>query len=263
MSTIDSKRIKAIADILYSASSNLTSIDPLSVTFHPLTLSEAYAVQMYNVERGLQQGRVISGKKVGLTNLAMQELLGVDQPDYGHLFSDMLVTNGIIELKNMLQPRAEAEIAFVLSKSLDMDRPLTVEDVLDATEYVLPSLEIVDSRVKDWKIGITDTVADNASCGLYVLGTTKTRIEGFDRLNEEMNLFINDHLIGSGNGRAVLGDSAYCVAWLGNKLKELGSGLKKGDIILPGALSKMVPVVQGDVVRAEFSTIGEVEVKFI
>ena len=263
MLKIDNHKIQLIADILHEASSTLTSIKPLSETFQPLLIEESYAVQMYNVTREIKSGRVISGKKVGLTNKAMQEMLGVDQPDYGHLFSDMNVTNGIIELNTMLQPRVEAEIAFVLSRDLDMDRVITVEDVLDATEYVLPSLEIVDSRIKDWKIGITDTVADNASCGLYVLGTKKTLIHDFDRFSERMDLFINDELKGFGDGRAVLGDSAYCVAWLGGKLKGLGYLLKKGDVVLPGALSKMVPISRGDVVRAEFSTIGSVEVKFI
>ena len=255
---MDTNRIKEIADTLQQASDNLASVAPLSTTFAPFTLEEAYAVQLYNVERGIQNGRIVSGKKVGLTNKAMQELLGVDQPDYGHLFSDMEITDGVLETDTMLQPRVEAEIAFVLKKDLASDGPISIEDVLDATDYVVPSLEIVDSRVKDWKIGISDTVADNASCGRYILGTQKTPIDGFDRLAEKMDLYVNDELVGSGNGTAVLGDSAYCVAWLGEKMGQLGSGLKKGDVVLPGALSKMVTVSKGDTVTARFSTIGEV-----
>ncbi|MBN2860651.1 MAG: fumarylacetoacetate hydrolase family protein [Sphaerochaetaceae bacterium] len=255
---MDTQRIQNIADTLQHAADSRISIPPLSATYAPFTLEEAYAVQLYNVERGKQNGRIVSGKKVGLTNKAMQELLGVDQPDYGHLFSDMEITDGVLKIDLMLQPRVEAEIAFVLKKDLDSDGTISIEDVLDATDYVVPSLEIVDSRVKDWKIGISDTVADNASCGRYILGSKKTPINGFDRLSERMDLYVNDELVGSGDGRAVLGDSAYCVAWLAQKMGQLGSGLKKGDVVLPGALSKMVAVSEGDTVTARFSTIGEV-----
>lgn len=255
---MDTQRIQDIADTLQQATDRQVSIPPLSVTYAPFTLEEAYAVQLYNVDRGTKNGRIISGKKVGLTNKAMQELLGVDQPDYGHLFSDMEITDGVLSIDSMLQPRVEAEIAFVLKKDLASDGPISIEDVLDATDYVVPSLEIVDSRVKDWKIGISDTVADNASCGRYILGSQKTSIDGFDRLSEVMDLYVNDELVGSGDGRAVLGDSAYCVAWLAQKMGQLGSGLKKRDVVLPGALSKMVAVTKGDIVNARFSTIGEV-----
>ena len=255
---MDTHRIQEIADILQQAADTLVSIPPLSTSYDPFTLEEAYAVQLYNVERGTKNGRVVSGKKVGLTNKAMQDLLRVDQPDYGHLFSDMEITDGVLEICTMLQPRVEAEIAFVLKKDLASEGPVSIDDVLEATDYVVPSLEIVDSRVKDWKIGISDTVADNASCGRYILGSKRTPIDGFDRLAETMDLYVNDELVGSGNGTAVLGDSAYCVAWLAQKMGQLGSGLKKGDVVLPGALSRMVAVSKGDTVTARFSTIGEV-----
>lgn len=263
MMTIDQNKVKKIADILHEASLTRKAIMPVSTSHAPLTINEAYTIQMLNVERGVSEGRNISGKKIGLSNKAIQELLGVDQPDFGHLFADMEVKNGKIEMDTMMQPRAEAEIAFVLSKNLDMNGEITVKDVLESTAYVLPSLEIVDSRIADWKINILDTVSDNASCGKYVLGSKKTGINDFDRFTETMELFVNGESRGSGIGSAVLGDSAYCVAWLANKMREFGTLLKAGDVILPGALSAMVPVVKGDTVKAVFGTLGSVEVKFV
>jgi 2-keto-4-pentenoate hydratase len=207
--------------------------------------------------RGLQ---VAAGGSGALTE--GDPLLGVDQPDYGHLFADTQAS-GEIAIDTLLQPRAEGEIAFVLGRDLVVDGEISVGDVLAATEYVCPSLEIVDSRVRDWRIGIVDTVADNASCGAYVLGNERTPVRDFDRLAERMNLYVNGELRGTGTGTAVLGNSAYCVAWLAEKMRGLGTLLRVGDVILPGALCKMVPVAQGDRVTAEFSTIGTASVVFV
>ena len=241
-----------------------TSIpEPLSVLNPSMTVDDAYAVQIKRIEVATINGEVISGKKIGLTSLAMQNLLGVDQPDYGHLFHSMAVPNdGSVSLSKLFQPKIEGEIAFVLKKDL-VGPNVTADDVLAATDYVLPAVEIVDSRIKDWKINIVDTVADNASCGLYVLGTNKVKISDIDLKEIHMKLIRNDEVINEGQGTDVLGDPAICVAWLANKLHEYNVTLKAGEVILSGALSAAVVAEPGDQFIASFITLGEVKVKFV
>ena len=237
--------------------------EPLSVLDPEMTIDEAYAIQIQRVEAAIRNGEVISGKKIGLTSLAMQSLLGVDQPDYGHLFHSMEVPNGgSVSLGKLFQPKIEGEIAFVLKKDL-IGPNVTVEDVLEATDYVLPAIEIVDSRIKDWKIKLVDTVADNASCGLYVLGSNKVKISEIDLKAIHMELKKNNEVVNEGKGTDVLGDPAICVAWLANKLHGYNVNLKAGEVILSGALSAAVVAEPGDHFTASFSTLGEVKVQFV
>lgn len=234
----------------------LTALEP------ELTIEQAYQVQLLNITKKVKAGSRIVGKKIGLTSLAMQQLLNVDQPDYGHLLDDMAAQNGgVVSLSRLLQPKVEAEIAFVLKRDLTGPR-VTALDVLLATDYVLPALEIVDSRIADWKIKLQDTVADNASSGLYVLGGKPIQVHTVDLPQIGMVFMKNGEIVNTGVGAAALGDPAVCVAWLANKLFEYGITLKAGEVILSGALSAAVSVEPGDHFIARFAHLGEVSVSF-
>ena len=201
-------------------------------------------------------------KKIGLTSVAVQKMLGVDEPDYGHLLDSMVVENGgTIDTKTMLLPKIEGEIAFVLKKDLKGPN-VTAVDVIQATDYVLPALEIVDSRVQDWKIKLQDTVADNASSGLYVLGGKPTKLEDIDLELLGMVLSQNGEMVNTGVGAAALGNPATCVAWLANRLADYDISLKAGEVILSGALSGMVVAKSGDSFTARFAHLGQVSVNF-
>lgn len=237
-------------------------VEPLTALHPELTVQDAYQVQLINIDKKVKAGSVIVGKKIGLTSLAMQQLLKVDQPDYGHLLDEMVVENGgTIAFSRVLQPRVEAEIAFVLKQDL-IGPNVTALDVLLATDYVLPALEIVDSRVADWKIKLQDTIADNASSGFYVLGGKPMKTDAVNLPLVGMVLYKNGEIMNTGVGAAALGDPAACVAWLINKLFEFGIGLKAGEVILSGALSAAVQAKPGDHFRARLAHLGEVSVSF-
>ncbi|WHY03541.1 fumarylacetoacetate hydrolase family protein [Neobacillus sp. DY30] len=225
-------------------------------------LISAFKAASINISRKVMDGQIVVGKKIGLTSFAMQKLLGVDQPDYGHLLDSMEVPNGgTIPMETLFSPKVEGELAFVLKKDL-IGPGVTAEDVLDATDYIVPSIEIVDSRITDWKIKLEDTVADNASCGLFILGSQRFDPNGVDLTKIEMSLYKNGEFMNKGTGTDVLGHPATCVAWLANKLAEYDVTLKTGEIILSGALSAAVAAEKGDVFTAEFHQLGKVEVSF-
>ncbi|MGB4587150.1 MAG: fumarylacetoacetate hydrolase family protein [Rectinemataceae bacterium] len=254
--------IATAAEALDAATRTCVPIEKLTLTYPAIDVDGAYAVQMRNVERALGAGRKISGKKIGLTSKPMQDMFGVTTPDFGHLFSDMEAASGRIERATMIQPKVEAEIAFVLARDLDMVGEITAADVLAATDYVVAALEIVDSRIGNWKIGYCDTVSDNASSGRYVLGSVRKKIAEIDLKAEVMNFSLNGEPKNSGKGTDVLGDPAYCVAWLANSMRKYGTMLKKGEVILSGALSAAIGAGKGDSFRADYSTLGSVEVAF-
>lgn len=262
MSTQKTVSIQQVYENLLHAEQTKTAISPLTEQYPSLTVQDAYHVQLRAIEQKVKDGQKIVGKKIGLTSFAMQELLGVDQPDYGHLLDSMSVENrGIIHVDSLFEPKVEGEIAFILNK--DLKGPdVTAEEVLAATEWIIPSLEIVDSRIRNWKIKLEDTVADNASCGLYVLGDEKLAVQGIDLTKIEMNLYKNGERMNKGTGADVLGHPATCVAWLANKLAEYDVTLKAGEVILSGALSAAVSAQKGDVFMAEFGKLGKVEVSF-
>lgn len=251
-----------LSEHLAQAEMKRQGVEPLT-SIHPgLTIEEAYQVQLATIEKKKESGKQIVGKKIGLTSTAMQKLLGVDQPDYGHLLDDMVIGNGErIPSQLVLQPKVEAEIAFVLKQDLVGPR-VTVPEVLLATEYVVPALEVVDSRIADWKIKLQDTIADNASSGLYVLGEKKLRPSEIDIAQVGVVLYKNGEIMNTGVGAAVLGHPAACVAWLANKLFEFGITLKAGEVILSGALSAAVNAEPGDHFQARFAHLGEVSVYF-
>lgn len=247
---------------LLQAEKNKKSVAPLTDLYPDITIHDAYQVQMKSIDQKVKDGQKIVGKKIGLTSFAMQELLGVNQPDYGHLLDGMDIPNGgSIPIETLFNPKVEGELAFVLKK--DLKGPaVTVEDVLEATEYIVPSIEIVDSRITDWKIKLEDTVADNASCGLFTLGAQRFDPNGMDLTKIEMSLYKNGEFMNKGTGADVLGHPAKCVAWLANKLTEYDVTLKAGEVILSGALSAAVVAQKGDVFTAEFSQLGKVKVSF-
>ena len=255
-------KIEKFAAQLAQAETTQVGIDPLTVVDPEITVDEAYYIQLENIKKKLSEGQKIVGKKIGLTSVAVQKMLGVDEPDYGHLLDSMVVENGgTIDTKTMLQPKIEGEIAFILKKDLKGPN-VTAVDVIQATDYVLPALEIVDSRVQDWKIKLQDTVADNASSGLYVLGGKPTKLEDIDLELLGMVLSQNGEMVNTGVGAAALGNPATCVAWLANRLADYDISLKAGEVILSGALSGMVVAKSGDSFTARFAHLGQVSVNF-
>jgi 2-keto-4-pentenoate hydratase len=255
------KNLESISNQLAVAAKEGKAISPISSDFPDLTADDAYKIQLMNINAKCDAGRTIVGKKIGLTSKAMQDMLGVDQPDYGVLLDDMVIHGDSIERDTLLQPKVEAEIAFVLKQDL-IGPGIEVADVLAATDYVSASFEIVDSRIKDWKINLIDTISDNASSGVFVLSEKRVPIDAIDLKTVHMRLYKNGVQVNEGYGSAALGDPAYCVAWLANKMGEYGVPLKKGEVVLSGALSAAVSAEKGDVFKAEFSTLGTVETTF-
>ncbi|MDF2039372.1 2-keto-4-pentenoate hydratase [Bacillus sp. CMF12] len=254
--------IKQYAAQLAEAEFSGTGVLPITSDNAGLTIEEAYQIQLENIKRKVESGQKIVGKKIGLTSLAMQRLLGVDEPDYGHLLDSMVVENGgAVSIEKVLQPKVEAEIAFVLKKELKGPN-VTALDVIQATDYVVPALEIVDSRIKDWKIKLPDTIADNASSGFYVLGGKPARLSVIDLKLIGMVLTKNGEVANTGVGAAALGNPINCVAWLANRLADFDISLKKGEVILSGALSAAVEAQAGDSFTARFAHIGQVSVHF-
>jgi len=247
---------------LLEAETTCQGVAPLTERDDSLTVEDAYQIQLEIVKLKLAEGKKVIGKKVGLTSVAMQKMLNVDEPDYGHLFDDMVIDNETtIKVDSMISPKIEAEIGFILEEDL-VGPNVTYIDVIMATKYVVPTLEIIDSRVNDWKIKLIDTVADNGSSAKVVVGDKKTTLETVDLRTNGMVLFKNDELLATGAGAAALGHPAHAVAWLANKLHEFGITLKKDELILPGALSGAVAVAAGDTIKATFGALGSVTVHF-
>jgi 2-keto-4-pentenoate hydratase len=227
----------------------------------PATAAEAYAVQLAWVEQRIDEGVHVVGRKIGLTNPAVQAQLGVDAPDYGFLLSDMSYSDGgVIAADVLLQPRVEAEVAFVLRSDLDLANP-TEHDVVAATDYIVAALEIVDSRIADWDIRLIDTIADNASAGAFVLGTRRRAIEG-DLSAVSMTMARNGETLSEGTGADCMGSPLAAVAWLARTCAGLGSPLRAGEIVLSGALGRVVDARPGDLFTAEFSGLGSASVSF-
>ncbi len=255
---------KAIAEDLYKAEITGTSITALTDTYPGLTIEDAYAIQLDGVAiRCTRDGRKVVGKKIGLTSLAMQKLLGVNEPDYGHLLDHMFVREGEpVACSGLLLPKVEAEVAFVLKRTL-RGPGVTVPDVLRATEGVMASIEIIDTRIKDWKIKLPDTIADNASSARFVVGSRLVPVGKFDLRLIGMVLEKNGEVVSTGAGAEVLGHPAASVAWLANKLGEFGVSLNEGEIILSGALTAAVQAKAGDCFLVSFQGLGAVGTRFV
>ncbi len=255
--------VRALSEELLRAEETRAAVEPLTARFPELRPEEAYQIQLAGVRTRLGRGRRVVGKKIGLTSKAMQELLKVGEPDYGHLLDDMLLPEGEPCRRDaLLQPKVEGEVAFVLGRRLQ-GPGLHVADVLRATEGVMASLEIVDSRVRDWKIKLADTVSDNASSARFVVGSRMLPAADFDLRRIGMYLEKNGQVVNSGAGVAVWGHPAAATAWLANKLAEFEVALEPGEIVLSGAVTAAVDVRAGDVVEAHFDRLGSVGVRFV
>lgn len=253
---------KKIADALWAAEKGSFQIDILTESYPEMTLKDAYQIQLLNVERRKKEGGQVIGMKIGLTSQGMQKLLGVNEPDYGHLFHDMLLPEGQpCSVSELIQPRVEGELTFCLKDTL-RGPGITTVDVYNATAYVTPSIEIVDSRIKDWKIKLLDTVADNGSSAKLVLGGRMTLVENVDMRLTGMTLEKNGKLLSSGTTAEVWGSPAASVAWLANTLSMYGIELTAGSIIMAGAVTAAEYVKAGDVITASFHGMGSVSVSF-
>ncbi|MGE5678360.1 MAG: 2-keto-4-pentenoate hydratase [Pseudomonadota bacterium] len=262
METNKESLYRKVASELREAERTCMPIKPISKTYPDFGIKDAYEIQLINNNGHIAAGKKITGKKIGLTSLAMQQFVGVDQPDYGQLFDFMEVKDGTLERRKLLNPKVEGEIAFVLKKDLQGPN-VTAEDVMEATDYVLASIEVVDSRIENWNINIVDTIADNASSSMYVVCDKKVDPRSVDLKTVSMVLYKNGEKIYSGVGADVLGDPAISVAWLVNKLWEYGVTLKKGEIVLSGSLTSALAADAGDEFKVVFSELGEVPLRFV
>lgn len=254
--------INQVADKIFEAHRAGAPSAPVRDLLPEGAIDQAYAAQEINTRRWLESGRRLVGRKIGLTSLAVQKQLGVDQPDYGMLFDDMAIPDGWeIGRKQLIQPKVEAEVAFVLDRDLDQER-LTIADVIRAIAFALPAIEVVDSRIADWKIGILDTIADNASSGLYVLGATPKKLENLDLRMAGMVMESAGEPISVGVGAACLGDPLSAVLWLAKTMARVGRPLKAGDTVMSGALGPMAPVKWGGVFEARIEGLGSVRAAF-
>jgi 2-keto-4-pentenoate hydratase len=254
--------VAELASRLWDAEAGRAPVPPLSGEQPGLRTEDAYAVQARNIERRVAGGRVIRGRKVGLTSRAMQELLGIAEPISGALLDDMIVEESDeIRYDQLIAPRAEGEIACLMGRDLAGPGVSTAQ-ALAAIDGVLAAIEVGDSRIADWRLKLADSVADNASSARLVLGGRLIPVARLDLRLAGMLFYRNGVPVGSGAGAAALGHPARCVAWLANALTAQGAGLRAGDIVLTGALHRMVPVRPGDVVRAEFAHLGAVSARF-
>ena len=256
--------IERYGDELYAALRGQSTVLPLTTRVPDITIDDAYHISLRLLARRQADGEKVIGKKIGVTSKAVQSMLDVHQPDFGYLTDRMAYETGA-EMpigRELIQPRAEGEIAFILKRDL-VGPGITNEDVVAATECVMACFEIVDSRIKDWKIRIQDTVADNASSGLFLVGTEKVDPRKVDFETCGMVVEKNGAIISTGAGAAALGSPLTCVAWLANTLGRFGTPLKAGEVILSGSLVPLEPVKPGDSMRVRIGGIGTASVKFV
>ncbi|MBA0126565.1 fumarylacetoacetate hydrolase family protein [Haloechinothrix sp. YIM 98757] len=261
---LDEVQRACAADFLWCAERDRAPIEPLRLLFPGIDASDAYAIQLVNIRRRLAAGRRVVGHKVGLSSAAMQRMMGVDEPDYGHLLDDMELGEGApVPLGPYCYPRIEVEVGFVLAEALPGEG-CTERDVLAATEAVVPGIELIDSRIRDWEIGIADTIADNASSAGFVLGARRMSPHELDLTRIDAALYRGDGSeVTRGRSDAVLGNPAAAVAWLARTVAAFGVRLEAGHIVLPGSCTRAVDVSAGDTLSAEFTGLGTVRMSFV
>ncbi|MGV9412704.1 2-keto-4-pentenoate hydratase [Nocardia sp. NPDC003693] len=257
----DALRIQ-LADELAVAERDRIALDPLVARHPEIDVVDAYEIQLINMRRRFAGGAKVVGHKVGLSSKAMQQMMGVDEPDYGHLLEEMEVFEDVpVDTSKFLYPRVEVEVGFILGADLPGE-DCTEEDVLKATVAYAPSIELIDTRIKDWKIGLCDTIADNASSAGFVLGKQRVAPDQLDIKAIDAVLTRNGEVIAEGRSDAVLGDPTIAVAWLARKVASFGVRLKAGDIILPGSCTRAIDARPGDEFIAEFTGLGSVHLSF-
>jgi 2-keto-4-pentenoate hydratase len=264
MAVIDTSLVQRAADALWEADRSRSAIAPVREMLGTSTdIDVGYAVQQINTDRSVAAGRKISGRKIGVTSVAVQQQIGVDQPDFGTLFADTEYGDGVdIPSSRLIQPRAEAEVALVLDRDLD-DAPHGFAQIIRAVAFALPAIEVVDSRIEDWKISIVDTVADNASCGLYVVGSRPVPLRRVDVRTVPMSMSIDGVEVSTGSGDACLGNPLHAARWLADTLCERGVPLRAGDVVMTGALGPMKPIAAGTRVEASFGDLGTVTTRLV
>jgi 2-keto-4-pentenoate hydratase len=251
-----------LADELERAERERVAIDPLIARHPDIDVVDAYEIQLINIRRRLDAGARVVGHKVGLSSKAMQQMMGVDEPDYGHLLAEMEVYEDVpVEAGRYLFPRVEVEVGFVLGADLP-GAECTEADVLAATVAFAPAIELIDSRIKDWNIGLADTISDNASSAGFVLGAERVAPEDIDIKAIDAVLTRNGEVVAEGRSDAVLGDPVIAVAWLARKVASFGVRLKAGDIVLPGSCTRAIDARPGDAFHAEFAGLGSVRLQF-
>ena len=261
---MDALLVEQLGDELFAALRERRTLAPLTTRHAAITVEDAYRISLHMLRRREADGERVIGKKIGVTSRAVQEMLGVFQPDFGFLTDAMYYADSAtvsLAHSGLIQPRAEGEIAFMLKADL-CGPGVTREDVLDATEWVAPCFEIVDSRIADWKIRIQDTVADNASCGVFVVGAQHVGPRELDLAVARMDMYKNGEPCGSGLGSAVQGHPAEAVAWLANTLGAFGIPFKAGETILSGSLAPLVPAVAGDRFTMQIEGLGGCSIAF-
>jgi len=261
---MDKQQIEAFGAALHQAMVTRQTIAPLTEQAPSITVEDAYQISLKMLERRLAAGEHVVGKKIGVTSKVVMDMLNVRQPDFGYLTDRMMYTTSseVSVSSELIAPRAEGEIAFVLKR--DLNGPgVTNADVIRATDFVMPCFEIVDSRITDWKIKIQDTVADNASCGVVVMGDRAVKPTAVDLSTCGMVVELNGEIISTGAGAAALGSPVNCVTWLANTLGVLGIPLKAGEVILSGSLVPLQPVKAGDNMQLAIGGIGRCAVRFV
>lgn len=251
-----------LADELERAERDRVAIDPLVARHPDIDVVDAYEIQLINIRRRLDSGARVVGHKVGLSSKAMQQMMGVDEPDYGHLLAEMEVYEDVpVEADRYLFPRVEVEVGFILGADLP-GADCTEEDVLAATVAFAPSIELIDSRIKDWNIGLADTISDNASSAGFVLGKERVAPKDIDIKSIDAVLTRNGEVVAEGRSDAVLGDPVIAVGWLARKVASFGVRLKAGDVVLPGSCTRAIDARPGDAFHAEFAGLGSVRLQF-
>lgn len=256
------RALETFAAELLEATASMVPVAPLRDRLEDMTVADSYRVQTVQLEHHVAAGRVLAGRKVGLTSLAMQRQLGVDSPDFGFFFEDMVHYDGdSVPASKFIQPKVEPEFGFVLKESLQ-GPGVTLEQAAAAIGAVYPAIEIIDSRIVDWDIKLVDTIADNASCGAIVVGSSPLDVDPADLPDVACALVIDGVATGSGTGADVMGDPIAALAWLANVLGEQGVALEAGQLVLPGSFTKAEPVTAGSTAVADFGPLGSLTIHF-
>ena len=253
-------KLQEIAEYVDKTYQNKEEMDPITNQYPELSIEEAYQIQIMNAMKRKVHDP-ISGMKIGITSKMMQEVLQTDEPDFGHIYESRNITGNSISMKEFVNPKIEAEIAFVMKDSVDGNN-FSDEDLINAIDYVIATFEIADARVKDWKYTLRDMIVDSAAFGAYKLGSVKMKLTDIDLVKENVTLEINGEVTANGSGEACLGNPLTAMKWLVKAMAKHDLALKAGDVILSGSLTPALPIKAGDVVKTQYSTLGSVELEF-